>query len=95
MGNSSWSVPTGKQPACKVKLTIELTTCPCDSMPLVQDKGGPDDKVLHCVVAGKSNAFCNHKGFIVKGLLSALEWEQCYKTYPAMGTFCKLSSKKP
>lgn len=97
IGNTAWKRPVPKQPQCKGKLSIKLNNCPCDSMPLVKDKdkGGPDDVVLHCVVAGKSNAFCDHKGFLAAGLLSALEWEQCYKAYAAMGAFCKLSAKKP
>ncbi len=95
IGNVAWAASVNRTKACTAELSIELSTCPCTSMPIVKGPGGAKDLVLHCVEGGKSFAFCDAKGFLAKGLLSALEWERCYKDYAAMSTLCKLSPKKP
>ena len=80
---------------CKVKLALEVTSCPCSAMVLTQGPGGPKDKTLDCVFKGSKTPLCVPGKFLpgTKTLFTPpQEYRACHKKFPLISSWCKLAA---
>lgn|GEM_PF-5926703 len=87
------SVAEGLEKPCTATLKITLVSCPCESMSIVNDGGGPDDNLLNCNLSGGGSLnFCWPEEFLVDAAFfkPKEEYKVCFKKHSQIASFCKL-----